>query len=375
MSKTAVNLSPDRILHLIQDGLLILDPGGRVLYANPTLQRILGRAGEELQGRTIQELFPEEVCGALDPENFREQEDGPAAHFNLLIPNEQGGRSSYCFTSFPVRDKQGRYVGVLQNFRGMDRLREMILDLEEVNELITREKERTEQVIDAIGDGVFTVDAERRIQSFSRRMQEITGLRSEDAVGSTCMEVLRGTRCESDCPLVWSLDEGKPVDGCREQLKPSSGNEISAEITTAFLYDDDDRVVGLTAFVADRSEVESLRRELEEIRSAHGIVGRSSPMHALFESIETVASTDATVLVSGESGTGKELVARAIHEGSPRSEGPFVAVNCAALTETLLESELFGHVRGAFTGALKDRPGRFEAAEGGTIFLDEIGEL
>ncbi|HET8648304.1 MAG TPA: sigma 54-interacting transcriptional regulator, partial [Vicinamibacteria bacterium] len=136
----------------------------------------------------------------------------------------------------------------------------------------------------------------------------------------------------------------------------------------------DGRVAGLTGVVNDRTEMERLRRRLHEQQAHSRIIGRSPRMRELFQVIETVAETDATVLVMGESGTGKEMVARAIHERSARREKPFVTLNCAALNDNLLESELFGHVRGAFTGAVNDKQGRFEMAAGGTILLDEIGD-
>jgi transcriptional regulator with GAF, ATPase, and Fis domain len=135
------------------------------------------------------------------------------------------------------------------------------------------------------------------------------------------------------------------------------------------------RSVEIVAQITDVTELDSLRWTLKEQQSLHGMVGSSSAMRGVFEIIRQVSSSDYPVLISGESGTGKELAARAIHSESRRSEGPFVPINCGALPEHILESELFGHVRGAFTGAIRDKKGRFELADGGTIFLDEVGEL
>ena len=145
--------------------------------------------------------------------------------------------------------------------------------------------------------------------------------------------------------------------------------------TTRVLRDDDGQAQGVVLVLHDVTEPEAIRDQLGNRRGIHGIIGRHRTMQEIYELVEQLADSDATVLVLGESGTGKELVASAIHHSSHRRAGPFVKVNCAALSESLLESELFGHVKGAFTGALRDKVGRFEPAQAGTIFLDEIGDV
>lgn len=145
--------------------------------------------------------------------------------------------------------------------------------------------------------------------------------------------------------------------------------------TTRVLRDDDGQAQGVVLVLHDVTELEAIRDQLRNRRGIHGIIGRHRTMQEIYELVEQLADSDATVLVLGESGTGKELVASAIHHSSHRRAGPFVKVNCAALSESLFESELFGHVKGAFTGALRDKVGRFELAQAGTIFLDEIGDV
>ncbi len=370
--ETDHRLAPERILAHISDGIVIVADDERVLYANEAFARMVGRSGEDLRGLGLAELVAPEVLQRISPRTLAVGSDDTHVHFNLCLGGADGG-CSYCFTASAFVDGQGRRVGVIENFRSMDRLRDMILELEEVNAIIRREKERTEQIIDSIGDGVLTVDHDRVIRSFSRRLERITGIPASRALGRTCMEVLRGEKCETDCPLSWSFEHGQPVDGCRERLFPE-GRELAVEITTAQLRDDEGRPVGLTAFVTDRTEVWDLRRQLADARGSRTIIAESPAMQKVLQQIETAAETDVTVLVTGESGTGKDVVARAIHASGPRRDRPFVVVNCAALTDTLLESELFGHVRGAFTGAVRDKPGRFELADGGTILLDEIGD-
>jgi len=233
----------------------------------------------------------------------------------------------------------------------------------------------TDAILESISDGVFTVDLEWRITSFNRAAEEITGISRRDAVGRFCSEVFRSNMCETDCALRKTLKNGKPIIGRSGYIIDEEGGRIPISLSTAVLKDSAGLVVGGAETFRDLSEVETLRHELEGRVRVGEIVSRSPLMQRLFEVIPSIAVSPSTVLISGETGTGKELMARTIHALSRRSKGPFVALNCGALPDTLLESELFGYKAGAFTGATKDKPGRFELAKGGTLFLDEIGEV
>ncbi len=233
----------------------------------------------------------------------------------------------------------------------------------------------TEAILDGISDGVFTVDADWRIASFNRAAEEITGVPREEAIGRLCCDVLRASLCGEDCALRQTLETGKPIIGKSCYIIDADQNRIPISISTAVLRDADGRVVGGAETFRDLSELEALRRELAGRARVGDLVSRSPSMQHLFEVLPAIAASPSTVLVLGETGTGKELAARTLHDLSPRRDGPFVAVNCGALPDTLLESELFGYKAGAFTGADRDREGRFAAARGGTLFLDEIGEI
>jgi PAS domain S-box-containing protein len=205
--------------------------------------------------------------------------------------------------------------------------------------------------------------------------ERITGTPREEAIGRRCSEVFRASTCEDDCPLRQTLTTGEPVVGRTAYIIDASGRRIPISVSTALLEDRSGRVVGGAETFRDLSVVEDLRRQLEDRFNIGDMVSRSRRMRDILDVLPRIAESGSTVLVTGETGTGKELMARALHDLSPRSEGPFVAINCGALPDTLLESELFGHVKGAFTDAHRDRPGHFELAEGGTLFLDEIGEV
>jgi PAS domain S-box-containing protein len=233
----------------------------------------------------------------------------------------------------------------------------------------------TEAILESISDGVFTVDMEWRVTSFNRAAEEITGVSRREAIGRRCSDVFRSSMCGAACALQQTLKTGKPIIGKSGYIIDSDGNRIPISISTAVLRDGDGRVIGGAETFRDLSEVEALRQELEGKFRVGDLTSRSPLMQRVFEVLPAIAISPSTVLVLGETGTGKELVARTIHSLSPRNRGPFVAVNCGALPDTLLESELFGYKAGAFTGANKDKPGRFALAKGGTIFLDEIGEV
>ncbi len=232
-----------------------------------------------------------------------------------------------------------------------------------------------ESILESISDGVFTVDADWHILSFNRAAESITGIRRRDAIGKTCSDVFRASMCETECALRHTVKTGKSVINKPAFIVDVEGRRIPISVSTAILRDERGRIVGGAETFRDLSLVEELRKELAGQFQVGDLVSRSAAMHRIFDVVPQVSASDATVLILGETGTGKELLARAIHNLSPRHNKPFVAVNCGALPDTLLESELFGYVKGAFTGAAKDKPGRFALAEGGTLFLDEIGDI
>ncbi len=233
----------------------------------------------------------------------------------------------------------------------------------------------TEAILESISDGVFTVDQDWNITSFNRAAEYITGISRNEALGKQCCDVFRSSMCEAGCALQKTIKTGKPIIGRSGYIIDTKGNRIPISVSTAVLRDNQGKIIGGAETFRDLSEVEGLRKELEGRFSVGDLVSRSPLMEGIFEIIPAVAESPSTVLVLGETGTGKELVAKTIHSLSPWSEGPFIAVNCGALPDSLLESELFGYKAGAFTGAVKDKPGRFAIAGKGTIFLDEIGEV
>ena len=233
----------------------------------------------------------------------------------------------------------------------------------------------TAAILESISDGVFTVDQEWRITSFNRAAEEITGIPREEAIGRFCSEVFRSSMCETECALRRTMETGKSIIGQSGYIIDSEGERIPISVSTALLRDSQGRIIGGAETFRDLSEIEALRLELAGRFRLGDFVSRSPLLQKIFEFLPSVAASLSTVLLTGETGTGKEILARTIHSLGPRANAPFIAVNCGALPDSLLESELFGYKAGAFTGADKDKPGRFARARGGTLFLDEIGEV
>lgn len=240
-------------------------------------------------------------------------------------------------------------------------------------------------VVDTIQDGVMIVDIQGAIVSVNKGLEKITGYTRSELIGEPCLildcnvcKIVRENKGEHWCKL---FRDGT-VDMRKCLLTKKDGSNIHVLKNASLLHDAEGKVMGavetmtdITEIIVKDTQIEAFRRQLRAEDSFHGILGASALMQELFYLINNAAQSDAPVIIFGESGTGKELISKAIHDVGSRKRKPFVKVNCAALTESLLESELFGHVKGAFTGAYQNREGRFEAARGGDIFIDEIGDL
>jgi two-component system, NtrC family, response regulator HydG len=241
------------------------------------------------------------------------------------------------------------------------------------------------RIVNTMNDGLMIIGTDGTVISVNRAFERITGYSAADVVGRSCT-LLQCDGCDkmiSSSEASWcALFENFQDVRCHCRLRTKDGRFVAVVKNATLLVDDEGRPLGAVETLTDMSEVDRLgqevdrlARQLDEAGDFHGLVGCSVAMQHVFDVIRRAAGSSAPVIIFGESGTGKELVANAIHRIGPRREGPFMQLNCAALNEALLESELFGHIRGAFTGAYRHRTGRFEAADRGDIFLDEIGDM
>lgn len=237
-------------------------------------------------------------------------------------------------------------------------------------------KINTDSILSDIADGVVVIGLDHTVLFVNRAAREILGGVENDELicGKKCGDVIGHSACSLGCLINSTIKSGEHIYNY-EAILEKGGRKVTLSINTSLLKDEDGKVIGGVEIFRDVSLIKELKNELRGKYSFKNVIGKNYKMHDVYELLHEVAPTKATVLIEGETGTGKELIANAIHHNSPRSGGPFVKVNCAALSEGVLESELFGHVKGAFTGAIADKPGRFELANGGTLFLDEIGDI
>jgi len=236
-------------------------------------------------------------------------------------------------------------------------------------------KQTQEVILDSIADGVFTVDDDWKITSFNRAAEQITGVSCEQAIGQKCFDVFQANICQSACALRETMESGRQRVDRRINILNSRGDQIPVSVSTAALRSETGEVIGGVETFRDLSAVEALRKEIDEHYTFHDIISKNHEIRRILGILPDIATSDSTVLIEGPTGSGKELFAKAIHNLSRRARRKYVAVNCGALPDTLLESELFGYRKGAFTDAKKDKPGRFALAERGTLFLDEIGDI
>ncbi len=345
------------VLMEMMDGVIVVDQDWRVVDFNRTAEDLTGWNREDVIGRRCGAVLQADVCSgtcllcraAEKGELIREQ--------RIFVKCRDGSSRPMLMSASPIFDGTGKLLGGIEIFRD-----------------ITRKVER-EIILDSIADGVFTVDRYWRITSFNRAAEEITGYSAEQAIGMVCRDLFRSNRCGEACPMAQSMRMGRRVGNVRVNIHRTDGEVLPISISTAPLIDTDGNVIGGVETFRDLRELQSLRKELTQRYTMGDIISKSPLMQKIFDILPEIALSDSNVLILGESGTGKELVARALHNFSKRRRGPFVPVNCGALPDTLLESELFGYKRGAFTDAKQDRQGRFAAAKGGTLFLDEIGDI
>ena len=234
--------------------------------------------------------------------------------------------------------------------------------------------EHSVEILDSLPEGVYVIDKEFKIRFVNKAGYALTKKKPENILGYVCTTLCKSERCELGCPITEVLNTGQNVSDLESTISDSDGNVIPIIVNASILKNElHNPIGGIISFKKNKKF--NLEDDSKNTNHFYGIVGKSKPMLEIFNLIQEISTSFATVLITGETGVGKELVANAIQKTSQRSKAPFVKVNCAVLPANLLASELFGHVKGAFTDARQDRIGRFEYADGGTIFLDEIAEI
>ncbi|MBU1156914.1 MAG: sigma 54-interacting transcriptional regulator [Proteobacteria bacterium] len=231
-------------------------------------------------------------------------------------------------------------------------------------------------IMESISLGVLAMDRHGRVTFFNRAAEQITGVSRDKALGRMCGEVLKSTLCDEYCPVLRAMETGEEQSGLEAVFIRQRGRSVMpVRVCASPLYDEDGQVCGGVETLQNLHLGSHLDKQDQEASRWEDFIGESPQVRRIFDTLKVAAPSKVTVLIEGNTGTGKDLLAQIVHYNSPRAHKPLIKVNCAALPENLLESELFGYTRGAFTGAERDKPGRFQLADGGSLFLDEISEL
>ncbi len=343
----------NEILDNMSDAVIAVDTEMTVVAYNYAAQLLSGVSRDEALGMKCHEIFATPLCGAGCPVREIWRRERSVVTREVLMQDCQGATVPVLIKASPLFNKEGVLVGGVKSMRCLRRLY---------------------SIIDSVADGLFTVNERMQITNFNRAAEELTGIAHQDALGRPCSEVFKTTSCQQNCPIREAVATVQTVQRDLELTDCRGGKRLIAA-SASILYDCSGKAIGGVETLRDLTPIVDMREEIREKYTFRRLVSRNSAMRKLFAVMEDVGASDATVLLYGESGTGKELFAHALHDLSRRRNGPLVTVNCGALPETLLESEIFGVRKGAFTGAAENRPGRIEQCQGGTFFLDEIGDL
>ncbi len=366
--------SPD---HLTGEAILVLDRNHRVMGFNDRARQLLRSdlvPGEQV---SFDELFEgpglTAVMAAVDQALSR---GGGSQRLKARAFDPRGSVFDCVFSVNPLIGINQLVTGLIISIRDPEFFPLLVPDrADPLTGLPRRPSPMYESLLEHLAEGIFTINTRWQITSFNQTAEKITGYRREEVLGHFCWEIFRSDLCQSDCPLRLTLETGLTRLDQDVRMLDKQGTKLPVLVNTSVVQDQGGLVVGAVESFRPLVELQENPAPSRDKQGFSDIIGKSPSMIRIFEMLPDLAASDVNVLIQGESGTGKELIARAIHNQSPQKEGPFIAVNCSALAESLLESELFGHEKAAFTGAIRSKVGRFELARGGTLFLDEIGEL
>ena len=361
----------NKVFDTISEAVFIVDKDKNILFFNKRAEQITGYKKSELVGKHCLKGFRCKncitECTVFKLGKTRDRENEILTKDDRIVPITRN--------AILLKNADGNILGAVETFRETTKEKQLLDRCKLQNLKCEQQKKAVEAMMDSMIEGVIAIDPEWHIISLSGRATQMIGFTHEEASGQKIGELLNTKLFDQGCSLADVVASKKRCTETRGEITTKEGVVIPVEISAAPLVEKEKIISGGIVLVRDLSAEADLARQLRNKYSFSGIISQSDVMQRIFDLLKRIAVTDTTVLITGESGTGKELIARAIHYNSPRRTKPFITVNCGALPDNLLESELFGHVKGSFTGAIRDHKGRFELADGGTIFLDEIGDM
>jgi two-component system response regulator HydG len=360
------------IIEQIEDGVSEVDLKGNGTFGNLANRRMLGIDDDDTLdalGRNYKSYMDEETAkyvSAAYREIYRTGVPGKNIVYDII--RKDGTRRTVEASVSLIQDEEGKVTG----FRSVNR---DITERQKAEKELSEHRVQLEAIFRSVKDAIITLDLEQRVILANQEIENSCGIAVQEVTGKMFPQSLN--RCSKACGEVirQTLEKKVTIKEYRIECGHSQRNQQLVSLTSSPLMDQEGRFTGVMLVIRDITQLRDLERELRARHEFQNMIGKSRKMQDIYRLLEDLADLETTVLITGESGTGKELVAKAIHYSGQRAFSPFITVNCSALTESLLESELFGHVKGAFTGAIHDKQGRFQAADRGTILLDEIGDI
>ena len=354
------------LLDELNIGAFTVDRGHRITAMNYSAQALMGLRENEVRGKDCREVFTGVPC--MVECLLRNGSEQTTAEPEVEICNEKETKHLLTRLATPIYDNTGVVAGCMT----------ILQDHTPIADLVNRihyEERSLKLILDNLDVGVFTVNRGGYITFFNREAEKVSGFNRRQVIGKPCSAIFEGVAARDMCLLKESIADGTARNSRQGKMTTKNGETIPIRAHYLALRNEKGTIIGGLATFHDLTLVRQLNQAISERYTFQDMIGKDPGMQKIFETVNVVAATDATVLIEGTTGTGKDLLAKVIHSISNRVGKPFVKVNCAAIPENLLESELFGYIKGAFTGADRDKPGRFDEADGGTIFLDEIGDL
>ena len=357
-----------QLLENLGIGVFTVDIERRITSFNETVERLTGLKEEEVIGKKCYEVFFSDLCHGQCMYSEAVKASGKPLAFDMEIQDETGGRRHITKLVSPLLSDDGEVTGCIEIFQDSSAYSELL-------DRIRYDEHRLKLILDNLDIGVFTVNRGGHITSFNSMAETVTGYQRQEIVGQHHAKLTGCDRPGETCSLAESITTGKTLANLHRRIFTKDGRSLPIRANFMALRNEAGNTIGGLETFQDLSLIQQLNRAISNKYIFADMIGKDGVMQQIFEILPIVADSEANVLVEGPTGTGKDLVAKIIHNASRRKDKPFVKVNCAALPDNLLESEMFGYVKGAFTGADRDKPGRFQEADGGSIFLDEIGDL
>ncbi len=358
---------------IIPDGIAVISKDMHIIVFNEAASRITGYSEDEIIGSTYDLLFEKNI----DEHKYileSLEENLAFSNLSINITDSKGNIKNVLASITPIK-RDDNVLSVVFVFRDTKEMLSLVEEIHEKTSELIDQKNKLDAIFNSNIEGTFTIDNNWNVTSFNTSAEKITGYKKSETIGKKCWEIFNSSICRNGCHMEQTLQKGKAMIGNELEIMHKAGKKVPIRVNSNILINNKYEKIGAVETFLDISEIKNLSAHLSEFFKYENIVGRNKEIKQIISVLESVSQTDSSVFITGESGTGKELAARAIHLNSSRKTGPFIAVNCSAFVESLIESELFGHEKGAFTGAIKTKLGKFELAQRGTLFLDEIGDL